>query len=98
RLSGLLYVALEENDTAGAQRRQHQAQARREGRPIATHDEQLANPLAKFEAGFCWHGNRRVYRERGGNSGALGHPCCRTIALPAGPVAARATQQESPTA
>ena len=63
--AALLDVALEQNDAAGVQRRQHQAQARRQGRAVEAHDEQLADLLAKFEAGFGWHGEQKSVTREG---------------------------------
>ncbi len=48
-LLGVLDIALEEDDAAGTERVEHDAQARRHLGPVKAHDEQLANLTAKFE-------------------------------------------------
>jgi hypothetical protein len=54
-LFGVLNIALEENDAAGAKRVEHDPQARRHGSAIKAHNEELANLTAKFKAPFGRH-------------------------------------------
>jgi hypothetical protein len=55
RLRGIVNVALEKDDAAGAKRVEHDSQSRRHGRAVKAHDEQLADLVPKFEAAFGSH-------------------------------------------